>query len=347
MEEVKEEKILSKKEIRRRKKLGELFEKRRRKGHEKWVRKIRREAAKKKAAEAKRKEKEKEKKRLQRLKEQEKKKAKKRVGRPKKTGPKVNYYKRKKKLNEKLNKIPCKRAIHPIKYKIISCCNGKQNKLVGKYRYIEDAYEVFNNLKDQDTHIVFPKLIMCSEVLQDSLNEYILIQLIEDDVTAEYKLRNEYGKLVNQVTNQDGWAVIDKFKYNKEETFWVYGYEPKKDRKTFTWIYENILLDGLENPYEFKRVILFKNKIVIKDDNGSLELIITKHPSDAIRFYNLLEEWVKKDKLKQIIFAGDYTPLGDRREKLINELIELTGWSKNKITLPVTTKTNNNLKKEI
>ena len=46
MEEVKEEKILSKKEIRRRKKLGELFEKRRRKGHEKWVRKIRREAAK-------------------------------------------------------------------------------------------------------------------------------------------------------------------------------------------------------------------------------------------------------------------------------------------------------------
>lgn len=347
MEEVKEEKILSKKEIRRRKKLGKLFEKRRRKGHEKWVRKIRREAAKKKVAEAKRKEREKEKKRLKRLKELEKKKAKKKVGRPKKTGPKVNYYKRKKKLNEKLNRVPRKRPIHPIKYKIISCCNGKQNKLVGKYRYIEDAYEAFNNLKNQDSHIVFPKLIMCSEVLQDSLNEYILIQLVEDYISAEYKLRNEYGKLVNQVTNQDGWIIIDKFKYNKEENFWVYGYDSKKDRKTFTWIYENILLTGLDNPYEFKRVILFKNKIVVKDDSGNLELIITKHPSDAIRFYNLLEEWVKKDKLKQIIFAGDYTPLGDRREKLINELIKLTGWSKNKITLPVTTKTNNNLKKEI
>lgn len=344
MEEVKEEKILSKKEIRRRKKLGELFEKRRRKGHEKWVRKIRREAAKKKAAEAKRKEKEKEKKRLQRLKELEKKKLKKKVGRPKKSGPKINYYKRKKKAQAKLNKLPCgRKKLPPFNYKVISCCNGKQNKLVGKYRYIEDAYEIFNNLKESDKDIVFPMQLMSLKTLKDSINEYILIQKIDNDNNEEYKLRNEYGKLVKQVTNQEGWAVIDKFRYNKEETFMVFGYHNRKDKKTFTWIYENILLDGLDNPYEFKRVIMFKNKIVIKNDEGHIELIITKHPNDAVRFYNLLEEWVKRDKIKQVIFAGNYTPMGSRREKLTQELMELTGWSKEKLNM-ITTSRNNKYK---
>jgi len=344
MEEVKEEKILSKKEIRRRKKLGELFEKRRRKGHAKWVRKIRREAAKKKAAEAKRKEREKEKKRLKRLKELEKKKLKKKVGRPKKPGPKVNYYKRKKKAEAKLNKIPNKRKLlPPFSYKIISCCNGKQNKLIGKYRYIEDAYEKYNELKNDDKDIVFPKLIMSLGVLKNSINEYILIQKIEDENSnEEYKLRNEYGKLVKQTTNIDGWAVIDKFRYNKEETFWVYGYDNISERKTFTWIYENIILDGLDNSYEFKRVIMFKNKIVIKNDNGCIDLVITKHPSDAVRFYNLLEKWVKRDKLKQIIFSGNYTPVSSRRTKLIEELMELTGWTKGKINMSVTSRNNNN-----
>ena len=346
MEEVKEEKILSKKEIRRRKKLGELFEKRRRKGHAKWVRKVRREKAKRLAAEAKKKEKEREKRRLQREKEREKKKLKKKVGRPKKSGPKINYYKRKKKLEAKKNRAPKVRdKLPPFNYKIISCCNGLQNKLVGKYRSMEDAYEVFHELQDSDNDVVFPMLIMGLWGQEKSINEYILIQKVEDGEVIETKLRNEYGKLVDQVTNQDGWVVVDKFRYKKEETFWVYGYNNKNDRKTFTWIYNNILLDGLDNPYEFKRVILFKNKIIFKDDNNNLDLIITKHPSDAIRFYNLLEEWVKKDKLKQVLFAGDYTPLSPRRNKLVEELIELTGWPKQKIYMITTSRNNNNNKK--
>ena len=66
-------------------------------------------------------------------------------------------------------------------------------------------------------------------------------------------MRNEYGKLVEQNLNIDGWVVIDKYRYNIEETFWVWGYKNKNDRKTFLWIYENIILSNIISSYDFKR----------------------------------------------------------------------------------------------
>jgi hypothetical protein len=209
----KEEKILSKKEIRRRKKLAQRFEEKRKKGYEKWLKKRRREIAKRKAEEIKKKESEKLKKKLQKEKELEKGKLKKKVGRPRKPGPKINYYKRNKKKNR--IKLACGRKELPeFKYKIISCCNGTQNKFIGKYRSIEEAYEVFNKLKNSDKNIVFPMLIMGLGTLENSINEYILIENIDNGEEVESKLRNEYGKLVEQTTNIENWIIIDKGKNN-------------------------------------------------------------------------------------------------------------------------------------
>lgn len=320
---------LTEKEIIWRQKIAAKFQERRKKGYERWLKKKRREIAKRKALEKKKKEKEKEKKRLAKEKERLSQKKKRKVGRPKKTGPKVNYYKRNKKKNAPKKKGG-RSILPPFKYKIFSCRNGVQNRYIGKYRFIEDAYEVLAQLKLEDENIIFQSLVTGVDSLENSIDEYILIEKSDADNTF---LRNEYGKLVEQQVNIDGWIVIDKFRYKREETFWVWGYNKKDDRKTFKWIYENVLLSGINSSYDFKRVIMYKNKIVFKGDNGEIDLIMCKHPSDAVRFYNMLEEWIKRDKIKQIIFVGDYSKLSERRKKLEVELLELTGWKLNKLRM--------------
>lgn len=304
------------------------FERRRLKGYYEWLKVKRREIRKRKKEEAKIKEKERLKKEKERKKQTEAKK-KRRVGRPRKPGPKK---KRRAKKNIVL-KRPGKKKLPPYIFKIISCINGKQNKFIGKYRTSEEAYEVFNKLKNSDKNIIFPRNIKGDTHIKNSIDEYILIEKTD---TKSNLLRNEYGKLVEQNLNKEGWIIIDKFRYEIEETFWVWGYS-NRDRKTFLWIYNNVLLSSISSVYDFKRILIYKNKIVIKDDNNKIDIIFCKSESDAVRFYNKLEEFIKKDKIKQVVFIGDYSELTPKRKILENELIELTGWTRKKVQMKTTT----------
>lgn len=302
------------------------FERRRRKGYEAYLKRKHKEMAEREREEKKRKEKErkkKEKERLKRLKEKKKRP----VGRPKKRGPK-------KKRKKKIEKIPQKvgpKFQKPYSYKIISCRNGVQNKFIGRYREIKEAYDVFNALKTQDNNVIFPSNITGIHQIENSIDEYILIEKNEDKTST--LLRNEYGKFVEQTTNKNGWIIIDKFRYKREEEFWVYGYNSKNDRKTFLWIYNNLIISDLYDNLDFKRIFLYKNKIVIKNDANEIELVLCKDESDAVRFYNKTEEWIKRDKIKQVLFMGDYSSISDRRRKLEDELIALTGWTKKKVQM--------------
>jgi hypothetical protein len=302
------------------------FERRRRKGYNKYIRQKRREKKKREEAEKKAKEKE----RIRKEKERLKAKNKKPVGRPKKRGPK----KKRKRNVVKVLKSPGRHALPPFNYKIISCRNGVQNKFIGKYRTIEEAYEVFNDLKTKDRGVIFPSVITGDEKIKNSIDEYILIEKSDSQTSL---LRNEYGKLVEQVVDKEGWAVIDKFRYKREELFWVYGYNSKNDRKTFLWIYTNLVISGIDGYFSFKRVFLYKNKLLIRDDSERLEMVLCKDVGDAIRMYNKIEEWVKRDKIKQILFIGDFSEISDRRRKLEDELVKLTGWTKRKIQMKNTT----------
>lgn len=321
-----------KKEMRRRakisktmrKKIKDKIEKARRDGYRAYLKRKRAEIKERE------KEKEREKKRLKKEKELLKKqKNKKKPGRHKKPGPKP---KRKKKLPPKEPKLKV-----TYNYKIISCRNGIQNKYVGKYKTIQDAYDVFNELKEH-SNPEFPALISNDGAIENSIDEYVMIEKSDEENSL---LRNEYGKLVEQKTNLDGWIIIDKFRYYKEETFSVFDYNFRTERKTFSWIYDNIVLDGIDTKFDFKRIIMYKNKIIVKDDNDYIDLIICKCYSDSIRFYNLLQEKTKKDKNKQILFLGDVGSLGphdEKRTKIESEIQERTGWPLSKVRLKATSK---------
>lgn len=247
-------------------------------------------------------------------------------GRPKKRGPK-----KKKKYVSKKPKI---RKVRRCDFKIVATLNGKQKEFIGNYSTSEEAYAKFKELQKSNDEVIFPRKVINAGKLKESRDEYLILQKNRHGDLKPGQLRNEFGKVVKQQTNSSVWEVYDKCERMVEETFWVYGKCPKTDRKTFKWIYEKKLIGNLIHSYDIERIILYKNKLIIKHDELPMDIIICKNISDGIRLYNLLEEWCKKNK--QIFFLGNYNKVSDKRRQLEAELIELTGWDKRKIQCPST-----------
>ena len=318
-----EEKIISEKERLRRERLAE----RRREGYRAYIERKHQEMA----------EREEEKKREREEKKRERTEKsfhkKRKVGRPKKRGPKKKrkYVSRKPKIDG--------RTLNVYDYKVVSCHNGKQNEYIGAYVKVEEAYETVEELMKSQKNIIFPARVQITDRIINSRDEYLILEKDRLGDKEAPLLRNEYGKLVRQETNSDKWVVLDKFSYDTEETFWVYGYDPVRGRKTFEWIYYNIIIGNIETSYDIKRVMLYKNKIVIKDDAGNMDIVFCKTVSDSIRFYNLLSDWVLEKKMKKHVFMlGDYSKIGDKRRSLEKELIEKTGWTIRKIQMSTSKK---------
>jgi hypothetical protein len=148
------------------------------------------------------------------------------------------------------------------------------------------------------------------------------------------KIKTDSGEFANYQTTDEDWIVIDRASYDIEETFWVYGYHPRYQRKTFQWIFENFILKDSKDKFMFKTVALYLNKILI-ECNGKLEMVICKNKSDSIRMYNLIEKYSKDKKCKYIMFIGD---VGKSRYKLnwIDKIQNLTNWNRVKIKRPST-----------
>ena len=258
-------------------------------------------------------------------------KKKKKVGRPKKRGPKrKRKYISKKKL-EKAGRVYVKKIY---RYKIVSCRNGKKNGTVGKYETSKEAYAEFEKLKIQNSNILFKRETTTHNSIASSIDEYLLLEENESGQKENLMVRNEFGKFSKITTNVDDWVVIDKITKHIEETFMVYGYDPRSDRKTFRWIYDNLVIGGLNSRYDFIRIIVYKNKIIIKDDAGNMDVVFCKSEIDSTKFYNLLLKVAREDKIKQIIFCGAYNDLGEKRRKIEEELMKKTGMSKKKIQMP-------------
>lgn len=253
-----------------------------------------------------------------------KKEKKRKVGRPKKRGPK------KKRIRRKIIKEVKARPL--INFKIISSLNGKQNGHIGQYYTYTDAFNKLMELDNDNRLVVFPRRFLNSGKISVPKDEYLLLEKNRDGNKSDGMLRNEFGKIVcHKIKNNNKWVIRDKIVRQIEETFWVYGYCPKTDRKTYTWIYENLIIGGISNPYDVIRVLVYKNKLVIKYDEKPMVLVMCKNKSDCIRMYNLISEDIRKVRNKQVMCVGSYNLISDKRRELEEELIELTGWTRSKI----------------
>ena len=285
-----------------------------------------------------RKRKEKEKKRLKKLKEKKQKdetltvvlevpkvKAKKKkVGRPKKRGPK------KKRIRRKVIKTYKPKPVYD--FKIVTSLNGKQNGHVGQFHDYGEVYQFLDTLKIENEKVVFPRKFLNTGTIIEAKDEYLILEKNRYGDKSDGMVRNEYGKFVVQkIINNNKWIIREKLSRKVEETFWVYGCDPKLDRKTYTWIYENLVIGAIDSAYDIIRIMVYKNKLIIKYDEKPMSLILCKNKSDSIRFYNMLSDKIRKTKNKQIICVGAYNSVSQFRRQLEDDIAELTGWNKIKI----------------
>ena len=189
----------------------------------------------------------------------------------------------------------------------------------------------FKTMVEENKSVVFPiKFNNNKTEIIESSYEIMIIKARDKTESRETKVMDEYGKFVNYATNDGDWIIYDRSPYYIEETFWVYGYHPRLQRKDFKWIYDNFISNNSNNKYLFKTVQLFKNKILV-ECNGKLDMVICKNKQDAIRMYNMIEEWCERDKMKYVGFMGDLS-YSKYKSDWITKIQKLTNWTRKKIT---------------
>lgn len=194
----------------------------------------------------------------------------------------------------------------------------------------QEANKKFKDMVDESNNVEFPiKYNNEKTEIVESSYELMIIKARGKNEPIISKVRDEYGKFINYSTNDEDWIIYDRAPYQIEETFWVYGYHPKLQRKTFSWIFDNMMMINSSSKYYFKMVRLFKNKLLVAC-NGKIEMVICKNKKDSIRLYNALESKCSGCGMKYSIFMGDLEYSKYKRD-WITKIQELTHWSRKKI----------------
>jgi hypothetical protein len=195
----------------------------------------------------------------------------------------------------------------------------------------QKAISAFNTILTENKKKVRFPVRYCSRdhKLIPSKYELILMKGKNEDETLEPLLRNEFGKLVPHITNSSKMIMYKKEEYLFEETFWVYGWNPRFQRKDFNYILNELILLGLPDvKYPVKRIVVYKNKLIIENDSD-FEMIICKCQDDSARLYTELEIEIKRLKIKSVFFGGVIT--GTAKDRLEEKILLKTNWNLKKI----------------
>lgn len=216
-------------------------------------------------------------------------------------------------------------------FQIIITNNNKQVDYIGTYNSEAKAMKQFNEIVSKNNDVKFPVYCVSAKYIEKAKYEIVVIKKrLNDNTPTTTRLRNEYGEFVDHYTTNENWIVFDKAPYFKEETFWVYGYHPLVQRKTFDFIYNDILKPLCSNKKNGTTIIVYNNKLII-DALEKIELIICKNKSDCIRLYNLIEETANKKRLHYLNYGGNWSYSKIGKQNCINKIKKLTNWNEAKI----------------
>ena len=210
--------------------------------------------------------------------------------------------------------------------------DGKRTKFLGSKRLKNAALQLYHQILDENNSKVMfkQKGTKLNRKMIEHKYELILTKKLKDDDTDNISmLRNEDGKFIkNYFTDTTTHKIIDKNERLVEETFWVYGFDPQKDRKDFNYIYNNIIL---KNPSNYTRLFVYNNKLIHHYDDD-FDFVNCKNIDQAIELYDTIEKTIDKKKYPNVFFMGRVR--GSASAWVIDELMEKTGWTRPKCREP-------------
>lgn len=220
-------------------------------------------------------------------------------------------------------------------YMVLIVKNGKRVRKIGQRGWRSFAIDLFNqSIEENRREVRYPTILLTkNDVKNDSTrnikvkNEIILIKRMGDegDTAAPVsRFRDENGKFVDcEIVDLPNYSIIMKDDWYVEETFHVYGYHPIRDRKTYDFIYNELVMSNLRADGDPKRIRTLFNKLII-ETSDDFDFVITKNADECQRLYNTILKDAKASKCKQILFTGEvpYPML----ESVYDRIQAKTGW---------------------
>lgn len=218
------------------------------------------------------------------------------------------------------------------KYKIVLTSCNKEIALLKCLPTQLDADKYFLELQKECEKVRFPiKHLNYGKIKEAKYEIFLLYPCENNEIENTSLLRNDYGTFVEYTTNSNKWIILDKAEYKKEESFWVFGYHPKYQRKTFQWIFEECIKNKLINKYIFANILVYQNKLII-DHGEDMDIVFCKCVNDANRLYNELQIECITNKIKQAIFGGNIRAFSRSSvSSWLDRLCEYTHFSRHKI----------------
>lgn len=213
-------------------------------------------------------------------------------------------------------------------YRVILTRNGSHKKTIKRYKTKDYAFDVYHELKEKSENVIFPKrYINYNRITPIKYHLYIVKDREEGD--DDLYIRDEFGKIKQLKPLYGKYTILDYITYNIEETFWLFGCDKRKDRKTVHDITRLLVGDLTPKSKKIKNVITVHNKLLIYDED-QFDMVICKCKKDSQRLQQKLREATIDNKLhKNILF------LGTASKKITSDLYEMieyeTGWPIEKI----------------
>lgn len=210
-------------------------------------------------------------------------------------------------------------------YRVILTKNGEYKKTLHRCKKETTSFINFNKIK-MENNVFFPKkYINYFGIIPVTHKIYVVKDFEESDKPR--LVRNRLGKLVYEEPIFGIWTVLHDSSYEIEESFGVYGYDTKTDRKSIVDIIK-LLMIGMGDKSRIKQVVVVKNKLLIHDEE-QFEMVICKCEKDAQRLHHTLAKATKDNKIKGLLF------MGTANKKMCGDFYDIihehTGWSYTKI----------------
>ena len=210
-------------------------------------------------------------------------------------------------------------------YRVILLKNGKYKKTLHRCQTRETSFIRFRALKEENKLVVFPKTNINYNKIEE-VNYKLCVVKDTEEGDKFRMLKDNYGRVYEEKPLGD-WTILDDADYQIEETFWLYGRDPKNDRITIHDIIKP-LLAGAYRKQMTKQVIVVHNKLLIHNEE-QFDMVICKCLEDAQRLHHTLHKVARKNKLNNIIFMG--TASDATISRMYDVIHEKTGWPYTKI----------------
>ena len=109
-------------------------------------------------------------------------------------------------------------------YRVILVSNGVYSKTLHRCKTKETAFINYHKIKDTNK-VLYPRKFINTNGIH-RVSYQICVTKVTEEGDVFRTLRDDYGKIYTEAPLGD-WTILDSDEYLIEETFWIYGLNPK------------------------------------------------------------------------------------------------------------------------